>query len=158
MALPILDYSKYIPGFNNLTSSASTNIGQQLTGMPSTGPARQKAAYFGATSGMPNSGVSSALGYDLYGQDAERQKQQGFDNLIQMLTGYSGTVAPTTGQAIQSDQFDAEFNDRRRREDLARRDNEEQMIERNRPRKFGFSMTGNRGYVPGGFQNREWWA
>jgi hypothetical protein len=44
MPIPNLDFNKYIPGFSGLTGAASGNIGQQLIGMPSTGPARQKAA------------------------------------------------------------------------------------------------------------------
>lgn len=113
MAIPQLDFGKYIPGFSGLTSAASGNIGAQLSGLPSTGRARTKAAYFGATSGMPNSGVSNAFGMDLYGQEAEQQKQQGFENLLKMLTGYSGTVAPTVGQQIQDTQFGADLDFRK---------------------------------------------
>lgn len=158
MPIPQIDFQKYIPGFNGLTSAASGNIGAQLSGLPSTGRAKTKAAYFGATSGMPNSGVSNALGYSLYGQEAEQQQQQGFENLIAMLTGYSGTVAPTTGQQLQSSISDRDFQDNRRREDLGRQDAEYAQSRLNRPKRYGFKMAGNRGPVPGGFQDREWWA
>jgi hypothetical protein len=107
---------------------------------------------------MPNSGVSNALGYDLYGQQAEQQKQQGLENLIAMLTGYSGTVAPTTGEALQSSRFDRDFQEDRRLSDLARQDAQTALAEAKRPKKYGMKMIGQRGPVPGGFTNTEWWA
>jgi len=149
---------QYIPGLTANTGAASANIGQQLTGLPSTGQAKRKAAYFGATSGMPNSGVSNALGYDLYGEQADQYQQQGFDNLLKMLTSYSGTAAPTTAQVQQEQQWNQDREDRRISDFRDRAAQEEASMSANRPRKYAFTMTGNRSPVPGGFQNREWWA
>jgi len=100
-----------VPGISANTNTASQNVGSMLNGLPSAGPARTKAAYFGATSGLPNSGVSSALGYDLYNQDAQRYQQQGFDDLMKMLTTYSGPALQdkqfNTNMAFQSSQANA---------------------------------------------------
>lgn len=158
MPIPNLNLDQYIPGFSGNAAAAGQNIGAQLTGLPSTGPARTKAAYFGATSGMPNSGVSNALGYDLYRQAADQYQQQGLDNFLKMLTGFSGTVAPTTGEAIQSSQFDTTFNDNRRKEDLARQDAEYAMANtrRRRPASGIYRLPGQLGPVPGG-SNLPWW-
>lgn len=152
------DISKYLPGFKSNTAAAEGNISQLLGGTPSTANARNKAAYFGATSGLPNSGVSDAIGFDLYGQQAAADKQLGFEDLIKMITSYPGNAFADPGQQIQSDQFQQNFDERRRNSDLARVEAERELSSRNRPKKYGFAMTGNKGYVPGGFQDREWWA
>lgn len=155
---------QYIPGITSNTATASGNIGTQLSGLPSTSNARRKAAYFGATSGMPNSGVSNALGYDLYGQEAEAQKQQGFDNLLKMLTSYSGTAAPTTGQVLQDQQITTERNDRERdrafARDSAQRQLDEAAAEKNAKKRFFKEATNYRGGATGGGlanYSRAWW-
>jgi hypothetical protein len=109
-----------IPNFSNLTQNASGIVGNLMGGMPSTAPTRRKAAYFGVGSGMPNSGVSNALGYDLYGQEAAANKQQGFDNFLKLIQGFSGTVSPTTGEQMQQSQFDQDLAFREREADAAR--------------------------------------
>jgi len=153
------DISKYLPGFKGNTAAAEQNIGQQLSGMPSTAPARAKAAYFGATSGLPNSGVSNAVGYDLYGEDAAREKQSGFDNLLKLITGYSGNAFTTPGQEMQGDQFNRDLANRNQQAAIGRGMDWYDKEQKNKPRlRSGFKMIGNRGPVPGGFTDREWWA
>jgi hypothetical protein len=39
-----------------------------------------------------------------------QRQQQGFQDLLSMLGQYSGTVVPTTGQEIQSGQFDRDLS------------------------------------------------
>lgn len=153
------DISRYLPGFKNNTASAEANIGQQLTGMPSTAPSRAKAAYFGATSGLPNSGVSDALGYDLYGQDAERQKQSGFDNLIKMITSYSGNAFADPSQQFQQDEYQQNFNENRRQSDLARQDAQNSLLASRRSTQPNgiYRMPGRAGGIPGG-ENLPWWS
>ena len=148
------DISRYLPGFKGNTAAAEQNIGQQLTGTPSTAPARQKAAYFGATSGMPNSGVSDAIGYSLYGQDAERQKQSGFDNLIKLITSYSGNAFADPGQQIQADQNQRDFDENRRRTDLARQDAQNKLNAAGKPKmKAGYIQGPS---TPRGLSS-DWW-
>ena len=145
-----------IPGFNGLSSSASGLINDLINGNPSTAPARSKAAFFGVNSGMPNSGLSNAFGYDLYKQEGEARKQRGFDDLLKMLTGYSGTVAPTAGQQIEDSQFNANLIQRQKEsQDATNLARERIDAAQPRPKKYGFTSSG--GYVPGGFKNREWW-
>jgi len=95
-----------IPGFSGLTSSASSIIENLLKGGTSTGPSQNSAAKFGVKTGMPGSGVSNAFGYDLHNKRSDEMKQRGIDDLLKLVTGYSGTVAPTTGQQMDQRQFD----------------------------------------------------
>lgn len=148
---------KFIPGITGNTATASGNVGQLLSGMPSTSNARKKAAYFGAASGMPGSGVANAFGYDLYNQEAEANKQRGFDNLLKMLTSYSGTVAPTTGQQIQASQFDQDLAFRKQQAGAERATQQRRLDEASKPKKYGRYQVGP-GPVPGGFTEKEWWA
>jgi len=94
-----------IPGFSNLSASGSGIVKNLMGGLPSAGPAQRANAYFGAASGMPGSDFIRNRGFDLYGQQAEQYKQRGFDDFLKLLSGYSGTVAPTVGESIQEDQF-----------------------------------------------------
>jgi hypothetical protein len=133
-----------IPNFSRLNQNASGIIENLMGGMPSTGPARNKGAYFGATSGMPNSGVSNALGYDLYRQDSDEYQQRGLDNFLKLIQGYSGTVMPTTGQQNQASQYQEDFNEQRRQFDLSRQDAQARLAAANRPRIPGgtYRITG----------------
>jgi len=51
------------------------------------------------------SGLTSNYGYNLYNQTGQKNQQVGMQDLLQMLGGYSGTVAPTVGQTQQNQQF-----------------------------------------------------
>lgn len=107
-----------IPGLANIKGNAS-NIVQSLTGgLPSAGPTQTANAYFGVTSGMPNSDFVRNRGYDLYGQKAEAYKQRGLDDFLKLLSTYSGTLMPTTGQNIETQQYNRDL-DLKRREALA---------------------------------------
>jgi len=128
------DISRFLPGFKGNLASAEGNIGQLLSGQPSTGPARSKAAYFGATSGMPNSGVSNALGYDLYQQDAAKNQEVGFDQLMKLITSTPGNAFADPSQQFEQDRYSQEFNDRRRREELARQEAAAAQSRLNRPK------------------------
>lgn len=99
-----------IPGFAGLTNSATGIIRQLMSGLPSAAPTQRANAYFGANSGMPGSDFVRNRGFDLYGEKAEQYKQRGFQDLLALLQGYSGTVAPTTGEQIGSDEFQQNFN------------------------------------------------
>ena len=97
-----------IPGFSTLSSSGSGIVKNLMGGLPSAAPTQRANAYFGTTSGMPGSDFIRNRGFDLYGQQAESYKQRGFDDFLKLLSGVSGTVAPTTGQSIQQQQFPTE--------------------------------------------------
>jgi len=94
-----------IPGLDNLTGRASSNVGQLLSGLPSAAPTQTANAYFGANSGMPGSDFVRNRGYDLYNQKAEQYKSRGFDDFLNLLKGASGTIAPTPGEQAQNQQF-----------------------------------------------------
>lgn len=96
-----------VPGFNNLSRSASGIVSNLTGGLPSASPTQRASAFFGASSGMPGSDFIRNRGFDLYGQKAEEYKQRGFDDFLNMLKGYSGTVMPTTGEQLQNQQFNA---------------------------------------------------
>lgn len=106
-----------VPGFNNLSTSASGIISNLMGGLPSAAPTQRANAYFGTGSGMPGSDFVRNRGFDLYGQEAESRKQRGFDDFLKLLQGYSGTVAPTTGQQLQSEQFNANLASQERQAD-----------------------------------------
>lgn len=100
-----------IPNFNNLTSTASSNIGNQLNGqVPGDvqNQIRDRAATMAVQGGMP--GSSNTQG-SLFGNLSLRdlgltsldQQNQGIGNLLKLLQGYSGTVAPTYGQAQEQE-------------------------------------------------------
>lgn len=98
-----------LPGLPGLTKSATDVIGNLLNGMPSVDQARQANAYFGASSGLdPTSDFLRNRGYDLYGAKGEERKQTGLKDLLALIGGYSGTVAPTPGQQIGQEESQAD--------------------------------------------------
>ncbi len=107
-----------VPGFNRLSTTATGNIQNMLSGMPSAGPTKRANAYFGAGSGMPGSDFVRNRGYDLYGEKADKYQQEGLDNFLKLLSGYSGTVMPTAGQQIETQQFNANLANRGREFDI----------------------------------------
>lgn len=98
-------FNNALPGFSGLSQSATDIVGSLLKGLPSASPTQRANAYFGTASGMPGSDFIRNRGFDLYGEDAEKYRQRGLDNLLALLRGYSGTVVPTADQQIQSNQF-----------------------------------------------------
>lgn len=105
--------SQSIPGLEGLSATASGNIEDLLSGLPSAPWARTQNAYWGAGAGQPGGGEVGTFignrGADLYHQQAQQNRQQGFDDLMKMVQGYSGTVASTPGQIQQEGQFNREF-------------------------------------------------
>ncbi len=91
-----------LPGFSNLTKSASSIVGGLMGGLPAADPARRATAYFGTGSGMPSSDFVRNRGFDLYGQQAEGNKQRGFDDFLKLISGYA---LPAAGQQIGESQF-----------------------------------------------------
>src|ERR1035437_2213125 len=83
-----------LPGFNNLTTSATGDIQSLLSGLPSPSQARTTNAYWGAGAGTPAGGAAGAgninsfigaRGTDLYGAQAQANQQTGIDNLMKMI-------------------------------------------------------------------------
>lgn len=96
-----------IPGFSNLTRAASSNVGNELAGqLPTdvTDQIRNTAATQAVINGMPG---SSNIAGTVFGNRTLKdigltslgQQQTGFKDLLSLLQGFSGTVAPTYGQA-----------------------------------------------------------
>lgn len=93
--------NRAIPGLPKLTGQATDIIGNLLGGLPSVDQTRQANAWFGAGSGLdPSSEFLRNRGYDLYGEKAQGRQQQGLQNLLGLIGGYSGAVAPTPGQEL----------------------------------------------------------
>jgi hypothetical protein len=99
-----------IPGLNNLLGTASGNISNLLSGLPSAGMAQTTNAYAGATAGQP--GQANALGTflgnrgaDLYNQQATGYQQTGLSDLLNLIGTSSGNLATTPGQNLQNTQF-----------------------------------------------------
>jgi len=101
-----------IPGLDNLTAGASGVVNNLLGGLPSTSTARRANAFYGGRSGMPSSDFVRNRGFDLYNEQADKYQQRGFDDFLALLRGTSGTIAPTTGEQLQSNQFDRNFQQR----------------------------------------------
>lgn len=156
-----------IPGFTGLTSDASNLIKSLMSGNLS---GSTKKAIFdagaerGTAAGMPGStGVAGSLfaNADLrdIGRTSEQQQQQGFQDLLAMITGYSGTVTPTAGQELQNQLGNRELNFRQYQyHDERSRANQE--AERQRAAKRKPSMTIERPTgIFGGTQlvNVPWW-
>jgi hypothetical protein len=106
------DFSQLIPGFADLTSSASSNVGQLLNGLPSADATRTENAYFGVGSGMPGSEFVRNRGYDLYGQKAEQRKRQGLEGLLALIGGVSGPMTSYRGQDISQQESAADRAER----------------------------------------------
>jgi len=88
-----------IPGFDELSGMASGNVKNLLAGTEDPGITRNMNAEWGAASGMaPGSEYLNNRAIDLYGQRGAARKQQGFQDLLAMLQGYSGTVVASPGQ------------------------------------------------------------
>lgn len=102
-----------LPGIGNLTSSATGVISNLLNGLPSVSQARTNNAYFGVGSGQPATGgvgtFTANRGADLYGQQANQNRQQGLSNLFQALGSYSQPILANQGQQFQNNQFNAQL-------------------------------------------------
>jgi hypothetical protein len=85
---------------------------------------------------MGNSDFVRNRGFDLYGKEAEANKQRGFDDFLKLLSGYSGTVMPTAGQQQQGSQFDRNLQFQRENAQ-AQIDLEQQGLDQNAIRSIG---------------------
>lgn len=98
-----------LPGVTNLTTSATSVIGNLLNGLPSASQARTSNAYFGVGSGQPDSGgVNSFIanrGADLYNQQANQSRQQGLGDLNSLIGSVTAPQIAAQGQALQNQQF-----------------------------------------------------
>lgn len=102
-----------IPGFSGLTGNASSYIKQLMSG--SITPGERSAVYQagaerGTLGGMPGGSTQSGnifANNDLrtLGLMAGERQQQGLNSFMNLLQTVSGTVVPTAGQQIQSNQF-----------------------------------------------------
>lgn len=89
-----------IPGFSQNASAASGIVNNLMTGKPAMD--RTAAAYFGVGAGVPGSDFAANRAYDLFGKQREQRQQRGFEDFLAMLKTFSGSVMPTTGEALSS--------------------------------------------------------
>jgi hypothetical protein len=118
-----------LPGFSNMTGNATGFIGDLLKGTPSPSTARMAANTFGLQNGLgQGSGLTSNYGYNLYNKQGQQNQQVGMQDLLSMLGGYSGTVAPTVGQTQQNDQFNASLENNQSQFQQTEQDRQNQML------------------------------
>jgi len=102
-----------LPGIGNLTSSATGVIGNLLNGLPSVSQARTSNAYFGVGAGQPATGgvgtFTANRGADLYGQQANQNRQTGLSDLLSTLGSYSSPILSNQGQQLQNTQFNSQL-------------------------------------------------
>lgn len=149
-----------IPGFNGLTQSATDIIKNLMSGQPSSSPTKRANAYFGANSGMPGSDFVRNRGFDLYGEKSDQYQQRGFQDLLALLSGYSGTVMPTTGQQLQSDQFQQELGFKREESALDRAMRDRTLMEKSRPatpNRTYWSRSASGAGIPVGWKDSSGW-
>lgn len=89
-----------IPQFSENASAASGIVNNLMTGKPAMD--RTAAAYFGVGAGVPGSDFAANRAYDLFGKQREQRQQRGFEDFLAMLKTFSGSVMPTTGEALSS--------------------------------------------------------
>jgi hypothetical protein len=103
MPSPATDLGAQIPGLSNLNKTASGDILSKLTGTlsPGTLAALQNlSATYGATSGMPGSGLSSNMFLGNVAGAMENQEQQGLQDYSSFIPAVSGTQ--TVNPALQT--------------------------------------------------------
>jgi|SRR5579872_473721 len=99
-----------LPGLNNLLGSATGNISNLLSGLPSASWAQTTNAYAGAGAGQPGQAnaigtFSGNMGANLYNQQANQNRQTGLSDLLNLIGTSSGNLATTPGQNLQNTQF-----------------------------------------------------
>jgi hypothetical protein len=103
-----------LPGISKLTSTATSNIGNLLSGSASPSLARTTNAYWGAGAGTPAGGAGSTgdinsfigqRGTDLYGQQAQANQQTGLQDLLSTMGSYTSPALTNQAQQFQNSQF-----------------------------------------------------
>ena len=90
---PNQQFNTGIPNFDNLSQTASGNVGNLLAGTESPDITRNIMAQWGGGAGLaPGSEFARNRSADLYGERSAARKEQGLKDLLGMLQGYSGTV------------------------------------------------------------------
>lgn len=110
-----------VPGASGLSKSASSIVGNLLSGLPGTSTARRSNAYFGQSSGVPGSEFVRNRGFDLYNQQGDQRQQTGIQDLLALLSGFSQPLLQERGQNIQSSQFQQSLAEQRRLEQQRQR-------------------------------------
>jgi hypothetical protein len=91
-----------IPGLGGLMNTATNNISNLLSGLPSPSYAQTNSAYFGAGAGVPNTNVPGTFtanrGADLYNLQAQQNQQTGLGDLSSLIGSVSGNLAPSASQ------------------------------------------------------------
>src|SRR5579872_3207444 len=96
-----------LPGLNNLLGSATGNISNLLSGLPSASWAQTTNAYAGAGAGQPGQAnaigtFSGNMGANLYNQQANQNRQTASRSLLNSIATRSGSPATTASQTLQN--------------------------------------------------------
>lgn len=110
--------NRAVPNGSGLTKMASERIKSLLGGMPGTSTSRRANAYFGGASGMPGSEFVRNRGFDLYNMQGEQRQQQGFQDLLALISGTTSPMLQQQGQDIQQSQFGQNLGEQQRQFDL----------------------------------------
>lgn len=144
-----------VPGMSGLTGNASSYIKDLMAGRITAGErgaVYQAGAERGVLGGMPGStgaGGSLFANNDLrtLGLMAGERQQQGLQGYLNLLQTVSGTIVPTAGQQIQSNQFQQDLGFRQNEADrsfgLADRQmrlNEDEYRQKYGPKEYSYSV------------------
>lgn len=102
-----------IPGFDKLTNKATRNTDQMLSGKLPSDVQRQiqdSGAAWGINMGSPGSPLVGSRNLQLVGKNSLAMQQQGQQDLLQMLQGYSGTMTPNAQQTGDLTTAQAQYN------------------------------------------------
>lgn len=99
--------SAIYPNLSQTTGQASQNVLSQLRGQLSPGTLatiQNQAARLGVSGlGAPGSDMSNRNLLSMLGTTSETQQNLGLQNFLNTLKGYSGSIAPTTGEFTSRD-------------------------------------------------------
>jgi hypothetical protein len=98
---PYQQMKHLVPGLPTMTSTAASNIQNELSGnLPSdvTADIRNAGAAWGVSSGMPGSGASMDVTLQSLGLSSLSEEQQGMGNYLNFLTGVGSQLMPISEQ------------------------------------------------------------
>ncbi len=144
--------SQAIPGFQSNTATSSALIKQLMAGKLTNGErssiydAGAERATLGGMPGSSGRGGSLFANADLrnIGLQAGQRQQQGFQDFLAQLQGFSGTVVPTAGQELQNNQFNQ--SQAQQESQFGRNLQLQQDQNRENKRRFDFTNFINRPY------------
>lgn len=163
---PYSDITKAYPNLSKTTAQVSSNILSKLRGelSPETQNAiRDASATFGIANGIPGSQMVNYRNARDLGLTSQGLQTQGGQEFLNTLGAYSGTIAPTTGQVLQNNQFNADlgFRQNQANRQYGLQQNEQDLAAAKFNEQFGPRLYATNYKMPGGNWETEpgsYWA